>query len=148
MNVSLIYGCLEIQTVTSVRKSLSEGHLSSTRILYKVELRRCPETDILRLQDVGLARADDPSVLAWAASERRILLTHAVNTVTVFAYERVIRGLLMPDVFEVPLKLPIGAAIDDIILCSKAEEGDGQTTTFHSYEVGMWEFHPLIQDGL
>lgn len=111
-------------------------------------LRRCPETDILRLQDIGLARADDPSVLAWAASERRILLTHAVNTVTVFAYERVIRGLLMPDVFEVPLKLPIGAAIDDIILCSKAEEGDGQTTTFHSYEVGMWEFHPLIQDGL
>lgn len=35
--------------------------------------RRVPETDIVRVQDVGLRTEDDPTILAWAADERRIL---------------------------------------------------------------------------
>ncbi len=30
-------------------------------------LRRRPDLDIVRIQDVGLAGADDPAILAWAA---------------------------------------------------------------------------------
>ena len=30
-------------------------------------LRRNPKLDIVRIQDVGLSGADDPSVLQWAA---------------------------------------------------------------------------------
>jgi predicted nuclease of predicted toxin-antitoxin system len=45
-------------------------------------LRRQPELDIVRVQDVGLRGADDPTVLEWAAQEGRILLTHDVATIT------------------------------------------------------------------
>ncbi len=45
-------------------------------------LRRQPELDIIRVQDVGLRGADDPTVLEWAAQEGRVLLTHDVATIT------------------------------------------------------------------
>ncbi|WP_456427269.1 DUF5615 family PIN-like protein [Rhodocaloribacter sp.] len=34
-------------------------------------LRRRPDLNILRVQDVGLAGADDPAILSWAAGEGR-----------------------------------------------------------------------------
>jgi predicted nuclease of predicted toxin-antitoxin system len=48
-------------------------------------LRRLPTLDIVRTQDVGLTGADDPTVLAWAAGDRRVLVTHDVQTVTRYA---------------------------------------------------------------
>jgi len=38
-----------------------------------VRLRQ-PDIDLARVQDVGLSGADDPTVLAWAAGQQRILL--------------------------------------------------------------------------
>ena len=46
--------------------------------------RRKPDLDIVRVQDIGLSGADDPTVLEWAAQEGRILLTHDVSTITKF----------------------------------------------------------------
>jgi predicted nuclease of predicted toxin-antitoxin system len=45
-------------------------------------LRRRSDVDSVRVQDAGLSGADDPAVLAWAAGEGRILLTHDVTTLT------------------------------------------------------------------
>ena len=42
-------------------------------------LRLRLELDVVRVQDVGLSGADDPTVLEWAAQEERILLTHDVS---------------------------------------------------------------------
>jgi len=64
-------------------------------------LRRKPYLDIVRLQDSGLLGFDDPTILEWAAQEGRILLTHDVNTITRYAYQRVRSGKPMPGVFEV-----------------------------------------------
>ena len=92
-------------------------------------LRRLPTADMVRVQDVGLEGVDDPTVLEWAAREGRVLLTHDINTLTAFAYERVAQGLPMPGVFEVSLKVPISAAIEDILLlaeCSVEGEWEGQ----------------------
>ena len=55
-------------------------------------LRRKPNLDIVRIQDVGLSGADDPTVLEWSAEEGRVLLTHDVSTITHYAYERVRAG--------------------------------------------------------
>ncbi|MBI5183730.1 MAG: DUF5615 family PIN-like protein, partial [Nitrospinae bacterium] len=52
-------------------------------------LRREPELDIVHIQNVGLSGANDLSVLEWAAQEGRIILTHDVNTITRYAYERI-----------------------------------------------------------
>jgi predicted nuclease of predicted toxin-antitoxin system len=92
-------------------------------------LRQLPNLDIRRVQDAGLQGADDPTVLEWAAKEGRVLLTHDVNTITAFANERIARGLPMPGVFVVSLKVPIGLAIEEILLiavCSFEGEWEGQ----------------------
>jgi len=92
-------------------------------------LRRVPGVDLVRVQDVGLSGADDRTVLEWAAREGRVLLTHDVTTMTKYAYERVEQGLPMPGIFEVSMDVPVGKAIEDILLivtCSEEGEWEGQ----------------------
>jgi hypothetical protein len=92
-------------------------------------LRRVPNLDIVRVQDAGLAGADDPTVLEWAAQEQRVLLTHDVATITKYAYDRVRAGQPMPGVFEVSRHAAIGLVIDDLLLIgefSLEEEWEGQ----------------------
>lgn len=92
-------------------------------------LRRRPDLDIVRVQDAGLAGADDAAVLAWAADEGRVLLTHDAATLTKYAYDRVRSELPMPGVFEASTDVPVGLAIDDLLLiaeCSHTGEWEGQ----------------------
>ncbi|BAZ10052.1 hypothetical protein NIES4071_18660 [Calothrix sp. NIES-4071] len=92
-------------------------------------LRRNPDVDIVRVQDVGLSEADDPTVLEWAAQQGRIVLTHDVATMTDFAYQRVLAGLSMPGLFEVSRRVPVGLVIEEILLiaeCSLEDEWEGQ----------------------
>ncbi|AFY34417.1 DUF5615 family PIN-like protein [Calothrix sp. PCC 7507] len=92
-------------------------------------LRQSPDIDIVRVQDVDLSGADDPTVLAWASQEGRIVLTHDVATMTTFAYQRIQAGLSMPGLFEVSRRVPVGLAIEEIILiaeCSIEGEWEGQ----------------------
>ncbi len=92
-------------------------------------LRQNPDVNILRVQDVELSGVDDPTVLEWAAQEERIVLTHDVATMTTFAYQRIQAGLRMPGLFEVSRRVPIGLAIEEIILiaeCSLEGEWEGQ----------------------
>ena len=91
--------------------------------------RRNLKVDIVLAQEVGLTRAVDPDLLAWAANANGVVLTHDVSTMTRYAYERVERGVPMPGVFEVSLDVPIGIVIDDILLlaeCSLPGEWEGQ----------------------
>lgn len=92
-------------------------------------LRRRLDLDIVRVQDVGLSGADDPSILEWAAQEKRVLLTHDVATITAYAYERVRAAQSMPGVVEVNRALPMGQIIEDILLfaeCSADGEWEGR----------------------
>ncbi len=43
--------------------------------------RLIPKLDTVRIQDSEMYQADDPSMLAWAAEEGRIVLTHDYETV-------------------------------------------------------------------
>ena len=100
----------------------------SNRILRGLR-REQAEIDVVRVQDIEIYGADDPTVLAWAATEERILLTHDVNTVPNHAYERVRKGQPMPGVIAVHLEAPIGTVLDDLLLivgASELEEYDGQ----------------------
>ena len=44
-------------------------------------MRRKPDANLVRVQDVGLSGADDPTILAYAADVGRVLLTHDVTTI-------------------------------------------------------------------
>ena len=92
-------------------------------------LRRNPGIDIVRVQDAGLTGVDDEILLAWAAEQQRVLLTHDASTITAFAYRRVRNGDPMPGVFEVSRSVAIRTAIEDIVLlteCSSPGEWEGQ----------------------
>jgi predicted nuclease of predicted toxin-antitoxin system len=94
--------------------------------LCRALLRRQPDLDLVRVQDAGLRTAPDPDVLAWAAAEGRVLLTHDRKTMPGFAGERIAAGLPMPGMIVVrhhPDR--IGALVEDILiaaLCSTQEE--------------------------
>jgi predicted nuclease of predicted toxin-antitoxin system len=75
-----------------------------------------PNLDLLRVQDVDLREADDPTILAWAASQERIVLTHDRATMPDFAYERLVRGESMAGLFVVNDRMPIRQAIDELLL--------------------------------
>jgi predicted nuclease of predicted toxin-antitoxin system len=89
---------------------------------------RQPNLDLLRVQDVGLQEIDDPTILEWAASNKRILLTHDRATMPDFAYERLSRGEQLAGVFVVNDRMPTRQAIDELLLlvnCSEQAEWEG-----------------------
>ena len=91
-------------------------------------VRRKPDLDIVRVQDARLSGEDDAAVLDWAADEGRVLVTHDAATITRHAYDRVRAARPMPGGFEVGTSVPIGRAIDDLILiveCSLEGEWEG-----------------------
>jgi predicted nuclease of predicted toxin-antitoxin system len=98
--------------------------------LVRGALRRRPEFDFIRVQSVGLTQTVDPDILAWAAGERRVIVTHDVKTMPGFARQRMSRGEPMAGLFIVHQE---GAAfskiIDDLLLlddCSETAEWANQ----------------------
>lgn len=92
-------------------------------------LLRQPDLDIVRVQDVGLAGADDPDILAWAGENDRIVLTHDRATMPDYASERVAAGMGIPGVFIVNDRFPVGQAIQEILLmvgCTEQTEWNGR----------------------
>jgi hypothetical protein len=82
--------------------------------------RRLPLLNALRAQDSGLSGADDPTVLAWAAAEGRVLLTQDVATMPNYAAEAIRSGRRMPGMIVVPASMPLGRAIDELELLIEA----------------------------
>lgn len=92
-------------------------------------IRRLPELDIVRVQDVGWSGAADPQVLEWTAQNGRVLFTHDVSTMIGHARARTAAGNAMPGVFVVSQAVATGLAIDEIVLvaeCSLEDEWSGQ----------------------
>jgi predicted nuclease of predicted toxin-antitoxin system len=76
----------------------------------------------VRVQDTILYEAPDPQVLEWAAQEGRVLLTQDVETMVGFANERLSGGLPMPGVIVVRESLPVGQAVEDLLIILNASE--------------------------
>ncbi|MGB7952321.1 MAG: DUF5615 family PIN-like protein [Candidatus Binatia bacterium] len=92
-------------------------------------LLRLPDLNLVRVQDVGLEGAIDPVVLAWAAQNQRIVVTHDRATLPAFAFERVGASEPMPGVFVINDRLPVGRAIEELVLlttCSESSEWEGK----------------------
>ncbi|HSE96636.1 MAG TPA: DUF5615 family PIN-like protein [Blastocatellia bacterium] len=87
--------------------------------------RRLPSLDYLLVQETEVSRQDDPQILDRAAANNRVILTHDVNTMTRFSYERLEAGESLPGVVIVPKEMAIGSAIEEIAIllaCSEPEE--------------------------
>jgi predicted nuclease of predicted toxin-antitoxin system len=89
---------------------------------------RQPNLDLLRVQDVGLGEVDDSTILAWAAVNERIILTHDRATMPDFAYARLVKDEPMAGMFVVNDRMPIRQAINELLLlidCSEQAEWTG-----------------------
>lgn len=92
-------------------------------------LLRQPDLDLVRVQDVGLMGADDPSALQWAFDNTRILLTHDRATMPEYAFERMATGQRISGIFILGDRFHAGRAIDEILLliqCSQQSEWIGR----------------------
>lgn len=87
-------------------------------------LLRLPALDVVRAQDVGLLGLDDPKILAWAASNERIVLTHDRNTMAGYADELASQDRAMAGVFVVHDRIGVGQAIDELLLIASCSEQD------------------------
>lgn len=88
-------------------------------------LRRRPGLDIIRVQDALPEGTPDPDVLAWAAGENRVLITHDRSTMIGFAYGRVAGGEIVPGVIVTSAQHSIGSNIEEILLiieCMREDE--------------------------
>lgn len=83
----------------------------------------------MRVQDSNVYQANDPTVLAWAAQENRVMLTHDIRTMADFAFQRIEQGLPMSGLFQVVQSASINQVIEDVLLvatCSIDGEWEGQ----------------------
>lgn len=103
-------------------KLLADENLDN-RILRGLKRKRS-NLDIVRVQDREVYQADDPTVLEWAAQEGRVLLTHDINTIPKYAYERVAEGKKMTGVIAVKDSAAIGVVIEDILLAIETSDED------------------------
>ncbi|MDX1945712.1 MAG: DUF5615 family PIN-like protein [Pirellulaceae bacterium] len=95
--------------------------------------RRFPAIDLVETWTVLPEGTPDPDVLAWAASENRVLITNDRNTMLGFARERVSRGESMPGIIATTNRQAIGSAIEDILLvmeCFTPDEIQDQIVVF------------------
>ncbi len=83
-------------------------------IILRGLLRLQPDLDVVRVQDTEMCEADDPDMLAWAAEEERVLLTHDVGTIPTHAFARMDAGGPVPGVFIVPQNPPFGLIIEEL----------------------------------
>jgi len=93
---------------------------------------RLPDLDATTALQAGLDRKIDSEILAWAAAQHRIVLTHDRNTMPGYAYDRVKKGEPMAGVFVVPRDMPVGRAISELeVLIACSLEGEwGQLVVF------------------
>lgn len=95
-------------------KFLADEDLNNRILRGLVRLK--PDLDIIRVQDTALSGMPDQQVIEWASQNDRVLITHDVSTMTHFAYQRVKSGQKFSGIIEVPQSLPVGKAIDDLLL--------------------------------
>jgi predicted nuclease of predicted toxin-antitoxin system len=91
---------------------------------------RRPEIDLVVGQDVGLDETSDFDVLAWAAREDRIVLSHDRRTMTAAVKTRLRLELPVLGAIIVSRRCDVNQAVEEILIgveCSRPEEWTDRT---------------------
>jgi predicted nuclease of predicted toxin-antitoxin system len=86
---------------------------------------RVPSLNAVTTHELGLSAASDPELLAWAAANNRVLVTHDHHTMPDHVADRIAAGERIAGVVIVSRKLPFVRVIDDleiIVMCSSEAE--------------------------
>ncbi len=85
-------------------------------------LRREPAMDFLSANEANLEGVPDPEVLALAAAENRILVSHDVRTMPTHFGRFLQARRSSPGVLLVPQRLPVADAIEELVLIWAASD--------------------------
>ena len=84
-------------------------------------LLRVPNLDVITAHQAGLSNVSDPNLIAWAAEEERIIITHDRRTMPYHAANRLARAEKVAGIIVVSRQLPVSQVINDleiIVSCS------------------------------
>jgi len=88
-------------------------------------IRRIPQLDVVTAFEIGMSSATDPELLARAAQDKRVLITHDKTTMPVYAANLLREGKTIAGLIIVPRRLALHQVLDDLelmITCSEADE--------------------------
>ncbi len=85
-------------------------------------LRQEPLIDFSRVRDLGMTALSDTEILAYAAREGLLVVSHDVNTMPAAAFIRLSRGESNTGLFMAPQSSPIASIIDSLVLIWAASE--------------------------
>jgi hypothetical protein len=92
--------------------------------------------DFQSAQILGLDGVPDAEVLGWAADEGRILVSHDRKTMPAH-FQEFVRKRFSPDVFLISQSVPIGEAVEALIIgwsTSEAEEWENRLVALPSWQ--------------
>lgn len=94
------------------------------QIILRGLLRRVSDLDAVTAYEVCLSEAPDPDLLAWAAAQKRVVVTHDRRTMPNHAADRMLRGERVAAIIVVPRRLPVIRVIDDLEIVVSCSVGD------------------------
>jgi hypothetical protein len=92
-------------------------------IIIKATLRREPSIDFQTAHAASLVGVEDPEVLTLATQAGRVLVTHDRKTMPKY-FAEFIGHTSSSGVIVIPQKLPIRAAVEDLLLIWTASEAE------------------------
>jgi hypothetical protein len=87
-------------------------------------LRLEPAVEFLTLRAVGLEAASDMEVLAYAAAENWLVVSHDVNTMSAAAHARLADGQPLNGLLPIHQLAPLGIVINNLVLIWSASTAD------------------------
>ncbi len=92
-------------------------------------ISRVEKIDLVTARSVGLAKAVDPNILAWAVQEKRVLFTQDLKTMPMHIRNSAAAGLSHAGVVFVPQSLGVSRAIEELqmmVECTEEHEWTDQ----------------------
>jgi len=94
-------------------------------VILRALLLRVQNLDVITAHQAGLSNASDPELLAWAAEQERVVITHDRRTMPYHATSRIARAEKIAGIIIVSRQLPISQVINEleiIVSCSDMTE--------------------------
>ena len=94
-------------------------------VILRALLLRVQNLDVITAHQAGLSNASDPELLAWAAEQERVVITHDRRTMPYHATSRIARAEKIAGIIIVSRQLPVSQVINDleiIVSCSDMVE--------------------------
>jgi predicted nuclease of predicted toxin-antitoxin system len=113
------------------------------QIILHAVVRRAPALDFQTAAAAGLAGVRDPEVLALAARDGRVLVTHDQKTMPKH-FAAFIATTTSPGVLIIPQRLPIATAVDDLLLIWSTMDAEDEITPQTTYQ-GRFATHPVLR---